>query len=138
MTVPMLEILVIDDNPGDIYVIREAIREHHIDCNLKVISNGEEALELLEADGDVHEHYHPSLILLDLNLPRLSGHVVLNRIRSNPASHAIPVVIITSSEAENDLAKSWELGASAYFVKSSRLENFMKLGGVIKEMMAAR
>ncbi len=131
MPTPMPEILVIDDNPGDIYVIREAIREHHIDCNLKVISNGEEALELLGTD------YHPSLILLDLNLPRLSGHVVLDRIRSSPASHGIPVVIITSSEAENDLAKSWELGASAYFVKSSRLENFMKLGVVIKEMMAA-
>jgi CheY-like chemotaxis protein len=127
---PRPEILVIDDNPGDIYVIREAIREHCIDCNLKVISNGEEALELLGGD------YHPSLVLLDLNLPRLSGHVVLDRIRSNPASQAIPVVIITSSEAENDLAKSWELGASAYFVKSSRLENFMKLGVVIKDMMA--
>lgn len=127
--------MVVEDSQTDVFLVRESVRVHRLDIDLKVISDGERAIaffnELEAADGVEC----PSLMLLDLNLPRISGLEVLARVRAARRCGDIPVVIMTSSDAEKDRTESEALGATAYFRKPSGYESFLKLGDVIREML---
>ena len=120
-----LEILLVEDNPGDVLLTREALREAKVLNRVTVTSNGEEALAVLRREGDHAGSVRPDLVLLDLNLPRLSGLEVLTAIRTDPALASLPVVMLTSSAAERDVGDSYALGVNCYVTKPVDLEQFL-------------
>ena len=128
-------VVVIEDNVGDVLLVEEALREHQIDCDLTVVSDGEEAMKFFhDTEGDPASRL-PALVLLDLNLPKCSGHEILERIRRSIRFRAMPVVIVSSSQASSDLAQVKQLGATAYFHKPIHFDEFMKLGAVVKNLL---
>ncbi len=130
-------ILIVEDNPGDVFIMEEALREHNVDCAVTILSNGEEAIYFFDRlELDSTETY-PNLVLLDLNLPKVSGHSVLSRIRASLRCPSLPVVMVSSSEAQADLFENRRLGATAYFRKPSNLEDFMKLGALVNSLLPA-
>jgi CheY-like chemotaxis protein len=130
-------ILLIEDNPADALLVREALDEHEVECELIVINNGERATEFIQS-LDAGGTCWPDLIILDLNLPKKSGLYVLQRIRSSEKCRHVPVVVLSSSDNQQDKSAAAALGASRYFRKPSRLADFMQLGSVFKEMLPAR
>ena len=125
-----------EDNPGDVFLIREALREHAVDCELAVASDGAEAREYftrIERQGAPV----PDLVLLDLNLPKISGLELLRRIKNIPRCEATPVVVISSSDSPHDRLESQKLGAHSYIRKASVLEEYMELGGFIKGIIGS-
>jgi CheY-like chemotaxis protein len=116
-----IEILLIEDNPGDVRLTIEALREGKVRNNLHVAVDGVEGLERLQR----RDVLRPDLILLDLNLPRKDGREVLAEIKSNPALKTIPVVVLTSSSAQQDVLRSYELQANCYITKPVDLEQFI-------------
>jgi two-component system, chemotaxis family, response regulator Rcp1 len=126
-----LEILLVEDNPADVRLTREAFREGKIHNALMVVRDGVEAIEFLRRQGKHANAVRPDLILLDLNLPRKDGREVLAEIKADPALRRIPVVVLTTSQAETDIVKSYNLHANSYVVKPVDLEQFM---GVIKSI----
>lgn len=116
-----IEILLVEDNPADVRLTQEALREGKVKNNLSVARDGEEALAFLRRDGATR----PDLILLDLNLPRRDGREVLKEIKADPDLRRIPVVVLTTSEAEVDILKSYELHANCYITKPVDLEQFI-------------
>lgn len=127
--------VVVEDSRTDVFLVREAVEAHHLDITLEIISDGEQAIAFLNRLNAGEDVVCPSLMLLDLNLPRISGLEVLARVRRNKRCADIPVVIMTSSDAERDRRESAALGATAYFRKPSGYEEFLKLGEVIREML---
>jgi CheY-like chemotaxis protein len=119
-----IDILLVEDNPGDVRLTRELLKESKIGNNLTVIDNGEDALVFLRRGAKYPDATPPDLILLDLNLPRKNGHEVLASIKSDPALKRIPVVILTSSKAEEDIVKTYDLHANCYISKPVGLEQF--------------
>jgi CheY-like chemotaxis protein len=112
------DILLVEDNPGDIRLTREAFEESHIANTLHVVTDGVEALDFLYRRGEYEHAPTPDIVLLDLNLPRKNGEEVLEAINEEiPDLSAIPVIVLTSSEAEEDVARSYELQANAYLTK---------------------
>jgi two-component system, chemotaxis family, response regulator Rcp1 len=122
-----IEILLVEDNPGDVRLTREALRDGKVHNNLSVVSDGVEALEFLHQEGQFADAPRPGLILLDLNLPRKDGRQVLAEIKSDPALSRIPVVVLTTSQAEEDVLKTYGLHANAYVTKPVDLEQFLKV-----------
>lgn len=122
-----LDVLLIEDNPGDVRLTREALRESRFASTLHVVEDGEQALEFLLHRGAYADSPRPRLILLDLNLPRLSGRQVLEAIKSNPSLRHIPVVILTTSEADDDIAAAYELSANCYISKPVDLDRFFRV-----------
>lgn len=120
-----IEILLVEDNPGDVRLTVEALRESKITNNLSVASNGEEALHFLLQTGRYAGAPRPDVILLDLNLPRKNGHEVLEEIKLEPDLKRIPVVILTTSNADQDILRSYNLHANCYITKPVDLEQFM-------------
>lgn len=114
------EILLVEDNPGDVLLFRKAVERAGIAINLVVAEDGEEALSLLRGTGP-RGQAHPSLVLLDLNLPCIDGREVLRQIKSDPALKRLPVVILTSSSAEDDIALSYEMHANSFICKPANL-----------------
>lgn len=110
-------ILLVEDNPGDVRLTREAFREGQIENDLHVVHDGAAALEYLQGEGEYEDEPRPDLILLDLNLPRMSGDEVLEQIKSDPGLCSIPVIVLTGSRAEEDILRSYELQANAYLTK---------------------
>src|SRR5262245_7160074 len=127
-----IEILLIEDNSGDVVLIREALGAG-ARTNLSVARDGESALRRLRQLGDVTNAVRPDLILLDLNLPRLSGREVLAAIKSDARLRRIPVVVLTSSQAEQDVADSYELHANCYVCKPLDLNEFVKAIRAVEE-----
>lgn len=121
-----VEILMVEDNPGDVRLTREALAEGKVFNNLHVVSDGEEAMEFLLQQGRHPEATRPDLVLLDLNLPRMDGRQVLERIKSDPQLRRIPVVVLTSSAAEQDIARSYDLHANCYVTKPVDFEQFIR------------
>jgi chemotaxis family two-component system response regulator Rcp1 len=122
-----IEVLLVEDSPGDVRLTQEAFREVNSEVHLHVACDGVEAMALLRHEG---EHLHtprPDLILLDLNLPRMDGREVLARIKEDATLRAIPTIILTSSEAEADIVKSYQLHANCYLSKPVRLADFESL-----------
>ncbi len=116
-----IEILLVEDNPGDVRLTIEALRESKVRNNLQVASDGVQALDRLRTAGAIR----PDLILLDLNLPKKDGREVLGEIKADPTLKTIPVVILTTSSAEQDVLKSYELQANCYITKPVDLEQFI-------------
>jgi len=126
-----IEILLVEDNPGDVRLTQEAFRQNKIRNKLNVVNDGEQALAYLRRQGPYAGVARPGLILLDLNLPRVDGREVLAQIKSDPELRHIPVVILTTSQAEEDIVKSYALHANCYISKPVDLERFMQ---VVKEV----
>jgi two-component system, chemotaxis family, response regulator Rcp1 len=120
-----LEILLVEDNPGDVRLTREALKEGEIRSNLQVVTDGVQALEYLRREGGYAGAVRPDLILLDLNLPRRDGREVLEAIKADPTLRSIPVVVLTSSQAEQDITRAYELHANCYVSKPVDLDRFI-------------
>lgn len=120
-----VEILLVEDNPGDVRLTREALREGKVRNNLHVVTDGVQALRYLRQEGEYRDATRPDLILLDLNLPRMSGREVLEVIKADPRLRSIPVVVLTSSEAEQDILRAYELNANCYITKPVDLDQFI-------------
>jgi CheY-like chemotaxis protein len=122
---PPIEVLLVEDDPGDVLMTQEAFADYKIANRLTVITNGEEAIEYLHKRGRHAEAPTPDLVLLDLNLPRRDGREVLRDIKSDPDLRRVPVVILTTSEAEEDVLASYDLHANAYVRKPVDFEQFV-------------
>ncbi|MEZ0271131.1 MAG: response regulator [Methylophilaceae bacterium] len=122
-----VEFLLAEDNPGDVRLTKEALRESKISNNLNVVPDGVEAMAFLRRTGNYANAPRPDVILLDLNLPKKDGREVLAEVKADPNLRLIPVVIITSSEAEQDVLKTYELHANCYVTKPVDLEQFIKV-----------
>jgi CheY-like chemotaxis protein len=122
-----IDILLVEDDPGDVLMTREAFEHHKIRNALHVASDGVEALQFLKREGPFGEAPRPGLILLDLNLPRKDGREVLGEIKQDPALRTIPVVVLTTSEAEEDILRSYDLHANAYVTKPVDFEKFVEV-----------
>jgi CheY-like chemotaxis protein len=121
----IVDVLLVEDDPGDILMTREAFQHHKIQNKLHVVTDGEQALQFLHQTGEYTGAPRPGLILLDLNLPRRSGHEVLAELKEDPQLRVIPVVILTTSQAEEDILRSYSLHANAYVSKPVDFERFM-------------
>ena len=122
-----IEILLVEDNPDDVILTREAFAESKIMNNLQVVENGEEALKYLYREKPYAETVRPHLILLDLNLPKISGREVLEKIKRDENLMDIPVVILTTSKAEEDILRSYRLHANCYITKPVDFGKFMDI-----------
>lgn len=130
----MREILLAEDNPADVYLIREALREHGVSDSVRVAADGREVLRLLCPLDSESGGVPFDLIILDLNLPRHDGIEILERMRESNLA-AIPVVILTSSDSPRDQRNANDLGATCYLRKPSSLDQFLALGAVLKSLM---
>jgi CheY-like chemotaxis protein len=122
-----IEVLLVEDDPGDVLLIREAFEFNKVHNNLNVVSDGEQALAYLRCEGEYAGSRRPDLVLLDLNLPRKDGREVLAEVKGDPSLRAIPIVVLTTSEAEEDVLKSYELHANAYVTKPVDFERFVSI-----------
>jgi two-component system, chemotaxis family, response regulator Rcp1 len=122
-----VEVLLIDDNPGDVRLTQEAFRASNRAINLHVATDGVEAMSFLRRSGAQATAPRPDLILLDLNLPKMDGREVLAHIKEDHSLKLIPTVILTTSDAESDIVKSYELQANCYLTKPVQLEAFESL-----------
>ena len=130
MTIPQgspIDVLLVEDSPGDVRLTREAFRETNGAVTLHVASDGVEAMSFLQQQGANADAPRPDFILLDLNLPRMDGREVLLLIKEDSKLRTIPVIILTTSEAEADILKSYQLNANAYLKKPVTLEAFEAL-----------
>jgi CheY-like chemotaxis protein len=121
----IVDVLLVEDDPGDILMTREAFEHHKIQNKLHVVTDGEQALQFLHQSGGYAKAPRPGLILLDLNLPRRAGLEVLAELKEDPELRVIPVVILTTSQAEEDILRSYSLHANAYVSKPVDFERFM-------------
>lgn len=124
-----VRILLVEDNPGDVRLVREAFRDAAVEAIFHTVSDGDAALEFLRDRRDAAD---PDLTLLDLNLPRTGGFEVLEAIKNDPDLDAPPVIVLTSSEATEDVARSYELCANAYLTKPSDPTEFAELGRAVE------
>ena len=128
-----VNILLVEDNPGDVRLTQEALKEGKILNNLGVVGDGVEAMAYLHREGDYSSAVRPDLILLDLNLPKKDGRQVLEEIKGDPAFRQIPVVVLTTSRAEQDILRSYDLHANCYITKPVDLEQFITVVQFIEE-----
>jgi CheY-like chemotaxis protein len=120
-----IEILLVEDNPGDIRLTKEALKEGKVKNNLKVAMDGVEAYQYLLREGEFQDAVRPDLILLDLNLPKMDGRELLEKIKEEQELRRIPVVILTTSKAEEDIVKSYDLHANCFITKPVDLDKFI-------------
>jgi chemotaxis family two-component system response regulator Rcp1 len=123
----MIEILLVEDNPGDVRLIQEALKENKVRNRLHVAKDGVEALDFLRHKGAFADAPRPDLVLLDLNLPKKDGREVLSDIKGDPDLKRIPVVVLTTSDDEHDVLESYNLHANAYVTKPLDLDQFLKI-----------
>jgi chemotaxis family two-component system response regulator Rcp1 len=128
-----VEILLVEDSAGDVRLTREALREAKIKNTLSVVSDGVEAMAYLRREGPYRSVARPDLVLLDLNLPRKSGREVLAEIKTDPLLRTIPVVILTTSADEHDIARSYEHHANCYITKPVDLDQFLTVINSIED-----
>ena len=129
----LADFLLVEDNPGDVRLTQEALKSHKVQNNLHVVTDGEEAMLFLRRQGKYKDAPRPDVILLDLNLPKKDGREVLAEIKSDPLLKTIPVVVITSSEAEQDVIRSYDLNANCYVTKPVNFDQFVKVVQSISE-----
>jgi len=128
-----IEILLVEDSPADVRLTKEALKEAKVLNHLHVVNDGEKAMDFLHKRGDYSGAVGPDVILLDLNLPRMDGREVLAKVKSDPALRRIPVVILTTSQAEQDILQSYDLHANCYITKPVDLDQFMDVVRQIEE-----
>jgi CheY-like chemotaxis protein len=129
----LVQILLVEDNPGDVRLTREALKEAKFRNTLQVVGDGVEALAYLRQQGQYSGAIRPHLIMLDLNLPRMDGREVLAAIKKDADLRRIPVVVLSSSEAETDIARAYELHANAYVTKPVDIAHFLHVVKSIEE-----
>lgn len=122
-----IEILLVEDNPGDVRLIIEAFKEGKVNNNLSIVEDGFEAILYLRREGKYTDVPRPDLILLDLNLPKKDGREVLSEIKNDPGFKKIPVIVLTTSQAELDVLKSYELNANCYVSKPVEFDRFLSV-----------
>jgi len=121
------EFLLVEDNPGDVRLTKEALRDSKVRNHLNVLGDGFAAMDFLQRKPPYENAPRPDIILLDLNLPKMDGREVLSRIKADPNLRRIPVVVITSSEAEQDILKTYDLHVNCYVTKPVDLDQFIKV-----------
>jgi CheY-like chemotaxis protein len=126
-----IEILLAEDNPADVYLIEEALREHQVNFRITVAEDGEAAMSLM-SQGKIT----PDIVLLDLNMPKRGGGEVLERIRQG-SERELPVIILTSSDSPSDREEALRLGATCYIRKPTGLDEFLEIGATIKRLVGA-
>ena len=129
-----LTIIVVEDNPVDIYLIRWVLQAHELAYELEVIENGDHAMEYVNQLAHEERRRSPTIMLLDLNLPQRDGREILQRVKAIPHGSDVRVVVVTSSTNPTDRRETLAMGADAYFVKPYHLNEFMQLGDVIKRL----
>lgn len=132
MTKP-IQVLLVEDNPGDAHLTREALDGSTLRMELSVVMDGVQAMAFLNRRGSFAKAPRPDLILLDLNLPKKDGRQVLTDIKSDPALSSIPVIILTSSDAEKDMTNSYALGASHYVIKPTDLRGLQGIAHSVEQ-----
>ena len=130
---PRLEVLLVEDDPGDVAMTREAIGESAVAVRLSVVGDGEQAVSYLRRQPPYSDAPRPDLVLLDLNLPRLSGQEVLAQVKADQDLLRIPVVVLTTSNADEDVLRSYQLHANAYVTKPMGFESFISVVRQIDE-----
>jgi CheY-like chemotaxis protein len=128
-----IDILLVEDDPGDVLMTREAFEHHKIRNSLHVVSDGAEALRFVRREPPYEDMPRPGLILLDLNLPKKDGREVLAEIKADPELRTIPIVVLTTSEAEEDILRSYSLHANAYVTKPVDFDRFVDVVRQIDE-----
>lgn len=126
-----LTVLLVEDDPGDVLIAQEAMAAGHLSTTLEVVSDGVQAIAYLRRENGYQDALRPDLILLDLNLPRMSGHEVLAEVKNDPQLRRIPVVVLTTSRAHEDVVKSYDLHASVHVSKPVDFDEF---AGVVKQI----
>ncbi|MFI6980655.1 response regulator [Embleya sp. NPDC050154] len=132
-----IEVLLVEDDPGDVLMTREAFEDNKVRNSLHVVSDGVEAVAFLRREGEFADAPRPDLILLDLNLPRKDGREVLEEIKADEDLRRIPVVVLTTSEAEEDVLRSYHLHANAYVTKPVDFEQFISVVRHIDEFFVS-
>ena len=122
-----IEILLVEDNPSDVCLVKEALKDGKLRNRLHVVGDGEEAMAFLYHEGEYHDAPHPDLILLDLNLPKMDGRETLAKVKSCPTLRRIPVVVLTTSKSEEDIIKSYDLQANCFITKPVDLDQFIAI-----------
>jgi CheY-like chemotaxis protein len=133
MNAELVSVLLVEDDPGDVLLIREAFSDRKVGNVLSVVSDGVEAMRYIRREGEYADRERPDLVLLDLNLPRKSGAEVLEEIKSDPSLATIPVVVLTTSRAEADVLRSYEMHANAYITKPVDFDRFGEIVQQIDE-----
>jgi CheY-like chemotaxis protein len=124
MDAELVSVLLVEDDPGDVLLIREAFADHKVGNGLTVVSDGVEAIKYVRGEGEYAGRVRPDLILLDLNLPRKSGAEVLAEIKTDPELSMIPVVVLTTSQSEEDVIRSYKMHANAFITKPVDFDRF--------------
>jgi CheY-like chemotaxis protein len=122
-----MEILLVEDDAGDIDLTKEALEESKLQVNLNIVRDGVEAIAYLRREGEYTQATRPDLILLDLNLPRLNGHEVLQEIKNDDKLKAIPIVVLSTSDTHEDIRSSYNLGANCYIKKTLDMDKFIEI-----------
>ena len=128
-------VLLVEDNPADANLVEEALEEARLDCELRVMRDGQQVIEMIESLESGGAQEMPDLVLLDLNLPKVTGDMVLQRVRSSPLCHEAKVLIISSSDTPADRERAMKLGALGYFRKPSNLADFMEIGPRVRAIL---
>jgi CheY-like chemotaxis protein len=123
----IIDVLLVEDDPGDVLMTREAFEDNKLHNRLTVVPDGVTAMEYLRKEGEYADAPTPDLVLLDLNLPRMDGREVLAALKDDPALRSIPVVVLTTSEAEEDVVRSYALHANAYVTKPVDFDQFINV-----------
>jgi len=129
--VKQLCVLLVEDNPGDQRLVKEALRENDLQCELHIAEDGVLALQFLRREGKYQDAPRPDLILLDLNLPKISGREVLGELKAEEGLKSIPVVVMTTSQADEDISKVYGLNGNCFVTKPVDLDEFLHLIDVI-------
>lgn len=120
-------ILLVEDNPGDIRLTQEALKESNMDIHLDVVSDGEQAIDFLMKKGKYTEAVRPHIILLDLNLPKKNGIEILKEVKVHESLKKIPIIVLTTSDADHDISKAYSLNANCYILKPVDFDDFAKV-----------
>jgi CheY-like chemotaxis protein len=128
-----IEILLVEDNPGDVRLAREALKESKVTNNVHVVEDGEAAMEFLRKQNKYQNVPRPDLVLLDLNLPKKDGREVLAEIKADDDLKRIPVVMLTISKAEEDIIRAYDLHVNCYITKPIDLDQFMKVVRTVED-----
>jgi chemotaxis family two-component system response regulator Rcp1 len=132
----LLKVLLAEDNRGDVFLVRAALKQHRIEHELMVVADGDRALNYISRIGTAPDAPCPDVFLLDLNLPKADGHEVLQCFRAHPLCRTTPVIVVTSSDAPRDRRRVEEFSDARYFRKPTEIDEFFELGDLIKQVTA--
>ncbi|MBU1003730.1 MAG: response regulator [Proteobacteria bacterium] len=133
MSVKPIQILMVEDNPDDVLLTREALKDAKVRCSLNVVEDGVQALEYLNKQGEYGDATRPDIIFLDLNLPRKDGREVLEEIKADETLRSIPVVVLTTSESPEDIAQAYNSYVNCYITKPVDFDKFIKVVKYVEE-----